>query len=78
MNTCIYEDYFVYYFSKQNVLFRMFVWVVYAKILTVSMVFYRANDRPDSPGNHSTLSGIEVQLMNMFQRDFLALLGTFK
>ncbi|KAK3091339.1 hypothetical protein FSP39_019098 [Pinctada imbricata] len=39
---------------------------------------HRANDRPESPGAQSTISGIEVQLMNMFQRDFLALLGTFK
>ncbi|XP_052069905.1 EF-hand calcium-binding domain-containing protein 6-like isoform X10 [Mytilus californianus] len=35
-------------------------------------------DRPASPGNVSTMSGIEVQLMNMFQRDFLSLLGTLK
>ncbi|XP_056017223.1 EF-hand calcium-binding domain-containing protein 6-like isoform X8 [Ostrea edulis] len=39
---------------------------------------HRVNDRPTSPGQVSTMSGIEVQLMNMFQRDFLALLGTFK
>lgn len=32
----------------------------------------------ESPGAQSTLSAIEAQLMNMFQRDFLALLGTFK
>ncbi|XP_062594351.1 EF-hand calcium-binding domain-containing protein 6-like isoform X4 [Saccostrea cucullata] len=36
------------------------------------------NDRPASPSQVSSISGIEVQLMNMFQRDFLALLGTFK
>lgn len=39
---------------------------------------HRVNDRPASPSQVSTMSGIEVQLMNMFQRDFLALLGTFK
>jgi len=39
---------------------------------------YRVNEPPASPGGVSTLSGIEVQLMNMFQRDFLALLGIFK
>lgn len=39
---------------------------------------HRVNKRPDSPGGGSTMSSIEVQLMNMFQRDFLALLGTFK
>lgn len=39
---------------------------------------YRVNDRPASHSQVSTMSGIEVQLMNMFQRDFLALLGTFK
>lgn len=39
---------------------------------------HRMNDRPASPSQVSTMSGIEVQLMNMFQRDFLALLGTFK
>lgn len=38
----------------------------------------RVGDRPASPGNVSTMSGIEVQLMNMFQRDFLSLLGTLK
>lgn len=39
---------------------------------------HRVNDRPASPSQVSTMSGIEVQVMNMFQRDFLALLGTFK
>lgn len=39
---------------------------------------HRVGDRPASPGNVSTMSGIEVQLMNMFQRDFLSLLGTLK
>ncbi|OWF42398.1 EF-hand calcium-binding domain-containing protein 6-like isoform X2 [Mizuhopecten yessoensis] len=39
---------------------------------------HRVNKRPDSPGGGSTMSSIEVQLMNMFQRDFLSLLGTFK
>ncbi|XP_071132204.1 EF-hand calcium-binding domain-containing protein 6-like isoform X4 [Mytilus edulis] len=39
---------------------------------------HRVGDRPASPGNVSTISGIEVQLMNMFQRDFLSLLGTLK
>ncbi|XP_061196185.1 EF-hand calcium-binding domain-containing protein 6-like isoform X1 [Saccostrea echinata] len=39
---------------------------------------HRVNDRPASPSQVSSISGIEVQLMNMFQRDFLALLGTFK
>lgn len=39
---------------------------------------HRVGDRPVSPGNVSTMSGIEVQLMNMFQRDFLSLLGTLK
>jgi len=37
----------------------------------------RFNDGRMSPGG-SNLSSIEAQLMNMFQRDFLALLGTFK
>ncbi|KAL3877258.1 hypothetical protein ACJMK2_034991 [Sinanodonta woodiana] len=36
------------------------------------------DNRPDSEGGLSTLSAIESQLMNMFQRDFLSLLGTFK
>ena len=40
--------------------------------------FNRVGERPTSPGNVSTMSGIEVQLMNMFQRDFLSLLGTLK
>ncbi|XP_050394782.1 EF-hand calcium-binding domain-containing protein 6 [Patella vulgata] len=35
-------------------------------------------NRSDSPAGNSTLSAIEGQLMNMFQRDFLALLATFK
>lgn len=39
---------------------------------------HRVGERPTSPGNVSTMSGIEVQLMNMFQRDFLSLLGTLK
>lgn len=36
-------------------------------------------NRPNTPeGQQSTLTGLESQLMNMFQRDFLALLGTFQ
>lgn len=33
--------------------------------------------RAGSPGAKSTISALETQLMNMFQSDFLALLGTF-
>ncbi|XP_048248284.1 EF-hand calcium-binding domain-containing protein 6-like isoform X1 [Haliotis rufescens] len=35
-------------------------------------------NHPGSVDGVSTVSAIEAQLMNMFQRDFLALLGTFK
>ncbi|XP_064594452.1 EF-hand calcium-binding domain-containing protein 6-like isoform X2 [Liolophura sinensis] len=35
-------------------------------------------DIPTSAGGNSSLSAIESQLMNMFQRDFLALLGFFQ
>ncbi|KAK7111211.1 EF-hand calcium-binding domain-containing protein 6-like isoform X2 [Littorina saxatilis] len=41
-------------------------------------VKHRFNNRPDSPGGDSTVSAVETQLVNMFQRDFLALLGMFK
>ncbi|KAK2169895.1 hypothetical protein LSH36_6g11000 [Paralvinella palmiformis] len=34
-------------------------------------------NRPESPDAESTFSALETQLLNMFQRDFLALLGTF-
>lgn len=47
-------------------------------VLILRFAGYRVNDRPASPSQVSTMSGIEVQVMNMFQRDFLALLGTFK
>ncbi|ESO99600.1 hypothetical protein LOTGIDRAFT_238765 [Lottia gigantea] len=43
----------------------------------LSQTKHRFN-KPGSPSNNSTLSAIESQLMNMFQRDFLALLATFK
>jgi len=36
------------------------------------------NDGRGSPSVQSTLSAVETQLTNMFQRDFLALLGMFK
>lgn len=39
---------------------------------------HRFNDGRQSPESTANLSSIEAQLMNMFQRDFLALLGTFK
>ena len=38
----------------------------------------RYNNRPGSPEANSTISAVESQLTNMFQRDFLALLGMFK
>ncbi|KAK0049048.1 EF-hand calcium-binding domain-containing protein 6 [Biomphalaria pfeifferi] len=41
-------------------------------------VKHRFNNRPSSPAANSTVSAIETQLTNMFQRDFLALLGTFR
>ncbi len=41
------------------------------------LYLFRYN-RPDSAGGDSGLSSIEAQLMNMFQRDFLSLLGTFQ
>ncbi|XP_052263112.1 EF-hand calcium-binding domain-containing protein 6-like isoform X2 [Dreissena polymorpha] len=39
---------------------------------------HRFNDGRESPTSGGNLSTLEAQLMNMFQRDFLALLGTFK
>ncbi|KAK3772027.1 hypothetical protein RRG08_008265 [Elysia crispata] len=39
---------------------------------------HRYNNRPGSPEANSTISAVESQLTNMFQRDFLALLGMFK
>nr|KAG5714709.1 hypothetical protein BaRGS_000197 [Batillaria attramentaria] len=41
-------------------------------------VKHRFNNRPDSGSGQSTMSAVEGQLINMFQRDFLALLGMFK
>ncbi|XP_076452836.1 EF-hand calcium-binding domain-containing protein 6-like isoform X2 [Babylonia areolata] len=41
-------------------------------------VKHRFNNRPGTEGGDSTLSAMESQLVNMFQRDFLALLGMFK
>ncbi|KAL8618778.1 hypothetical protein ACOMHN_000206 [Nucella lapillus] len=41
-------------------------------------VQHRFNNRPDTTGGDSTVSAVEGQLINMFQRDFLALLGMFK
>lgn len=41
-------------------------------------VKHRYNNRPGSPEANSTISAVEAQLTNMFQRDFLALLGMFK
>ncbi|XP_076459815.1 EF-hand calcium-binding domain-containing protein 6-like isoform X2 [Babylonia areolata] len=41
-------------------------------------VKHRFNNRPSSSGGESTMSALESQLINMFQRDFLALLGMFK
>ncbi|KAH9502531.1 hypothetical protein Btru_068907 [Bulinus truncatus] len=41
-------------------------------------VKHRFNNRPSSPSANSTVSAIETQLTNMFQRDFLALLGIFR
>jgi len=38
---------------------------------------HRFQDR-GSPGAQSALSAIEAQLMNMFQQDFLSLIGTFQ
>ncbi|XP_074648527.1 EF-hand calcium-binding domain-containing protein 6-like [Tubulanus polymorphus] len=38
---------------------------------------HRYNERGRSATNKSTVSAIETQLMNLFQRDFLKLLGTF-
>lgn len=34
-------------------------------------------NRAESPSNRSTMTALESQLMNMFQKDFLALLGMF-
>ena len=39
---------------------------------------YNNNNRAGSPSVNSTISAVETQLTNMFQRDFLALLGMFK
>ncbi|RUS88431.1 hypothetical protein EGW08_003827 [Elysia chlorotica] len=41
-------------------------------------VKHRYNNRTVSPEANSTISAVESQLTNMFQRDFLALLGMFK
>ncbi|XP_067932216.1 EF-hand calcium-binding domain-containing protein 6-like [Watersipora subatra] len=38
---------------------------------------YNKSVRSGSPGAQSALSAIEAQLMNMFQKDFLSLIGTF-
>ncbi|XP_052785640.1 EF-hand calcium-binding domain-containing protein 6-like isoform X2 [Mya arenaria] len=46
-------------------------------ILTDNKHRFNADGR-QSPKSENNLSAIEAQLMNMFQRDFLALLGTFK
>ena len=35
-------------------------------------------NRGDEWDNMSTMSALEAQLLNMFQRDFLSLLGTFQ
>ena len=35
-------------------------------------------NRADSPSAQSRMTGLETQLMNMFQKDFLAMLGTFQ
>ena len=46
--------------------------------MTPFLAVCRFNNRPDTSGGESTLSAVEAQLVNMFQRDFLALLGMFK
>ena len=35
-------------------------------------------NRVESPGAQSNMTGLETPLMNMFQKDFLAMLGTFQ
>ncbi|KAL8601492.1 hypothetical protein ACOMHN_000434 [Nucella lapillus] len=44
----------------------------------ITDVKHRFNNGPDSVSGESTVSALESQLVNMFQRDFLALLAMFK
>ena len=46
-------------------------------ILTNAKHRYNA-DKPVTAGGQSGISRVEAGLMNLFQRDFLALLGTFQ
>ena len=48
------------------------------KILGDNKHRYNRSVRTGSPGAGSTLSAVEAQLMNMFQQDFLSLIGTFQ
>ena len=53
--------------------------IIQRKVLLVYIVaLWCRYNRADSPTAKSTMSSLEAQIISMFQRDFLALLGTFQ